>query len=172
MRKKIILLITVFLVAVMTRMVYSYLSDQVQKQNKMSIGENTIIPEESFQPGDFVPGSVFVKAPSLKNTGNVICYVRMMVECSRSDMESLIEMNWNTSDWTEKKDDGYYYYKRKLYPEETSVPIFTQVSISNNIREEELKDFNIIVYGESIQAGEFDNYEKAWEQSAYANMGE
>lgn len=156
--------ILILFITAMTGTVYSYLSDQAQRNNKMNVGENTIIPEEPFEPTDIVPGSVFVKKPSLKNTGEVNCYVRMMVECSRSDMESLIQMDWNTQDWTEKQADGYYYYKKVLKPEEVSVPIFTKVSVSKDASESSLKDFNIIVYGESIQVGGTNDYKDAWEQ--------
>lgn len=162
-RKKLFALMIILLIAIITGSVYSYLSDQTQKNNKMSIGENTIIPEEPFEPGDMEPGSIFVKKPSLKNTGIVDCYVRMMVECSRGDMESLIQMDWNTEDWTEKQEDGYYYYKKLLAPEEVSTPIFTQVSISEEVSESSLKDFDIIVYGESIQSGGINNYKEAWQ---------
>src|SRR5699024_11906724 len=75
-----------------------------------------------FEPSDLIPGNSFVKSPSLKNTGVVNCYVRMLVECSTSEMEQALEIDWNTTDWTSKQEDGYYYYKKSLSPGETSVP--------------------------------------------------
>ena len=163
-KKRVILSIVVLLIVMATGTVYSYLSDQIERRNNMSIGENTIIVEEPFEPSDLIPGNSFVKSPSLKNTGVVNCYVRMLVECSTSEMEQALEIDWNTTDWTSKQEDGYYYYKKSLSPGETSVPIFTTISVKETVSDSDLEDFEIIVYGESIQVGSANSYEQAWEQ--------
>ncbi|CVI73163.1 hypothetical protein NDGK_02891 [Clostridiales bacterium CHKCI001] len=163
-KRKVFLGIVVLLIVMTTGTVYSYLSDQTERKNNMNIGENTVIVEEPFEPSDLIPGSSFIKSPSLKNTGVVNCYVRMLVECSTSEMEETLQIDWNTMDWTPKQKDGYYYYKKVLSPGETSVPIFTKVSVKEEVSDSDLKDFEIIVYGESIQVGAASNYEQAWEQ--------
>lgn len=163
-KRKTFLAVVILFIAVTTGVVYSYLSDQAEKRNNMSIGENTVVVEEPFEPSDLIPGNSFVKSPSLKNTGVVNCYVRMFVACSTSEMEQALEIDWNTVDWTSKQADGYYYYKKVLSPGETSVPIFTKVSVKEDVLESDLKDFEIIVYGESIQVGTASDYEQAWEQ--------
>ena len=57
--------------------------------------------------------------------------------------------------------DGYYYYKYILKTGESSPSLFTKVTI-NEIPAEEIKDFDILVYVESYQSADFDNYHDAW----------
>ena len=65
-KKRVILSIVVLLIVMATGTVYSYLSDQTERKNNMSIGENTIIVEEPFEPSDLIPGNSFVKSPFRK----------------------------------------------------------------------------------------------------------
>lgn len=143
--------------------IYGYLSARDEKQNTAFIGENTIEPEESFEPpSEIKPGSSFLKEPSLKNTGNTACYVRMFAECSDSRIGKFLSMDFNGQEWTEKQADGYYYYKLPLEPGETAIPLFTRVTVSDEAEEDALEDFEIIIYGESIQKGKNQSYTEAW----------
>ena len=61
-------------------------------------------------------------------------------------------MTFNTEDWTEKQEDGYHYYKHILPVGVTSPALMTAVKIADDAHLEELEDFQIIVYSESVQS--------------------
>ena len=71
--------------------------------------------------------------------------------------------NYNTTDFTYNKNDGYYYYKKVLKKGETTPSLFTTVTISKNIPQDEIRKFDIIVYQESYQSYGFDSYQAAWD---------
>lgn len=142
---------------------YAYYSDSHDKVNKLSIGENTTVIQETFTPPDhIVPGDTFTKKPVVKNTGTVPCYVRMFCELSNSDAAAFTTLDFNTTDWTEKQSDGYYYYKKILQPGASTTALFTTVKISDSIDASQLMDYQIIVYEESVQSGGFSNYTEAF----------
>ena len=80
-------LILIFLVTV--AVVYAYLSDQGEKDNNFTVGNNSVEIEEDFTPppemheGD----NPFVKEVRVTNTGNVPCYVRAFFDFSDSEVK-------------------------------------------------------------------------------------
>lgn len=74
----------------------------------------------------------------LKNVGGHDAYVRVSVEKIITLAEgvegtadtTLVKLNLNTADWTEK--EGYYYYNEKLAAGETSKPLFTTVTLDES----------------------------------------
>lgn len=142
--------------------IYAYFSDTESKQNTLSIGADTTeIAEEFDPPEEIAPGTVFVKKPSVKNTGSVPCYVRVLCEFSDSMYEDLFSLDFNTDDWTGKQDDGYYYYKRILNPGSTTEPLFTTVTYSGG--QDFDSEFEIIVCEESVQSENYSNYKDAFD---------
>ena len=64
---------------------------------------------------------------------------------------SVITMNFNTTDWTEK--DGFYYYNKALKPGEKSVPLFTKVHFSDELGNEYMEaEIVIDVTMQAVQA--------------------
>lgn len=81
-----------------------------------------------------MPGMAVDKIVTVKNVAANECWVRVRVEknielaqgkTGTPDL-SLLKIDFNTADWTEK--DGYYYYNSKLDPAETTIPLFTTVT--------------------------------------------
>lgn len=81
-----------------------------------------------------MPGTPVTKIVEVKNTGasdawvrvKVVKKIELAVPTDNFD-ESLVELELNTKDWTEK--DGYYYYNKMLKPGEvTDPPILTAVT--------------------------------------------
>lgn len=136
----------------------AYFSDSDTRNNSLIIGENEITVEESFpHPSD---PSEFEKVVTIKNTGNVSCYIRALVEFDQGDIGNLYEMDINTTDWTEKQSDGYYYYKKEVAPGETTIPLMTTVK---QVKEGTVEsDFSINVKSDSIQSKGFTDYKSAW----------
>lgn len=121
-----------------------------------------------------------MKNPSVecvKEDGAVDCYVRMYCEYADSTAEDITDIDFNTTDWTAKQDDGYYYYKKKLSPGESTKPLFTKVTVKSEEGDghsvadiiSNVYDFDLICYAESVQAYDakgdtyYTDYSSAWE---------
>ncbi len=140
-------------------MVYSYFQDQDSQDNVLLIGENVIeIEEEVEYPEELVPGTTFLKQPTIANTGDVDCYVRVWIGFQDDSFVNMVSMDINTDDW-QLSEDGYYYYQSVLAAGESTTPLFTTVSLLDTYNEE---DFDIIVYSESVQAETFDDCYEAF----------
>lgn len=124
--------------------------------------EKVKIVEEFNPPSELKPGISFTKKPSVKNTGTIPCYVRLFAEANDSRIGSYLNIDFNSTDWTERQSDGYYYYKKVLNPNETTTPLFTRVKVSDDVDEKELTDFNIIVFADTVQSEGYSNMEDAF----------
>lgn len=103
---------------------------------------------------DVMPGETVSKNAMVENTGGQEAYIRVKVtthieltDGTQGDA-SLVSLNFNTEDWTEK--DGYWYYNYPLSPDETTSPIFTRAEFSgkmNNDFQESKAIINVIAYG-------------------------
>ena len=143
---------------------YAYYIDQDSKINKITIADNTIeIIEDFTPPEDVKPGDTITKTPYVKNTSETSCYVRMFVEFSDSEVAEMSNIDFNTTNWNQKADDGFYYYKAVLKPGEQTVPLFNKVNILTSADQSKLNDFDIIVYAESVQSEGFDSYNEAFQ---------
>ena len=139
--------------------VLAYYTDAEQQANRFQIAKNKVEITEEFPNNEIDPPTPLKKVVSVTNKGNE-AYVRVKVRFSDGDIEKYSTIDWNTTDW--KYDDGYYYYT-KVLPEEAKTPdLFTKVTISEDIPDDLLKDFDIYVEAESIQVGYFKTYQEAW----------
>ena len=143
----------------------AYLTAAAKITNTVTVGYNEIEIVEDFTPPiEMKPGVSFQKEVAVSNTGPVDCFVRVLSLFSRSDMEDLCDVNYNTQDWEYNETDQYWYYKHSLKAGETTEPLFDTVKIHDDASETAIKAFDIIVYAESYQdSGEFSNYQAAWE---------
>lgn len=64
-------------------------------------------------------------------------------------MENVCSIDYNKTDWRKDEQDGYWYYNSLLKSGETTKPLFTTVTISSDVEEDNLQDFDINVYHES-----------------------
>lgn len=133
---------------------FAYFTAHKSKVNAMTFGENVIETEEEFPNPDPKPGDSVKKEVSIKNTGDVPCFVRTKIEFSNDKAESISTMDINTTDW-EKNSDGYYYYKKIVPVDKSTTRLMSAVKIADNANLDELEDFEIIVYSESVQAEGF-----------------
>lgn len=94
-------------------------------------------------PDKVVPGDEVDKIPVITNTGTADCWVRMQVTlippeqdlvqrgAQQSGLAALIDMDYDEVNWTLEGD--WYYYKESLAPGEAAPPLFTQVSLSQEM---------------------------------------
>ncbi|MDR1927185.1 MAG: SipW-dependent-type signal peptide-containing protein [Oscillospiraceae bacterium] len=130
---------------------YLYATDAAV--NSFTIGENRVEIEEPFEPPPKLePGITFPKAPAVRNTGNLACFVRMRADFSDALAKATCEaLDINTAHWEYDATDGYYYYKHLLEPGEITEALFEEVKIKSAATEAELREFDITVYAESRQ---------------------
>jgi len=76
-------------------------------------------------------------------------------------MEKYCSVDWNMDDFL--YEDGYFYYYFPLEAGEETSSLMTSISVSGELKEEEIQAFSLIVYAESYQADGFTNYIEAWE---------
>lgn len=168
----IVLILCVALCAVSFTVTYSYLISQDSAVNTFIVGENTVeITEEYEPPKKLSPGIEFKKAPSVKNTGNLPCFVRVRADFSDNRAEEFCEpLDIDTQNWEYDESSGYYLYKNVLNVGETTPPLFTTVKLKTEksdgtaYTENDMIDFDILVYAESVQQGECtpDEYSSVW----------
>lgn len=167
-KKKLAVLLAVFLMAgAVTSGIYAYLSAKDSRVNRLTFGQNVIETEEEFPTPDPRPGDSIEKKVRVKNTGDVPCFVRTRILFSNGDAEGVSTLELNTTDWTERQEDGYHYYKHILPVGKNSADLLTAVKIADSARLEELKDFQIIVYSESVQS---EGYEEGQFREAFESL--
>ena len=143
--------------------VVAYFVDADRAKNTLVIGGSNIEIVENFVPPEKLkPGVTFTKNVRVKNLGLSDCYVRVMAKFSDSDIGKYCEVDWNTEEWIYNKEDGYWYYPKSISKGDKTPSLLTKITLSEDIPESAIKDFNMIVYAESYQSKGFDTYEAAW----------
>lgn len=143
--------------------VLAYLTATDTADNAIRIGSNDVEIVEDFDPPDeLLPNTSFHKDVKIKNMGESPCYIRVKVKFTDMDIGKYCTLDINKK-WV-LKDDGYYYYPDLVDSEEITESLFTTVEIGD-APEEAIKDFDIIVYAESVQIiGDSQaGYEETWE---------
>ena len=103
---------------------------EVEEWSKNENGE--IVPFENVD--GVMPGEEISKIVQIRNTGLSEAYVRVFVdkEIVLSDdskgnvNQDMVNINFNTTDWTANS-DGFYYYNKVLKPGEVTEPLFSSV---------------------------------------------
>ncbi len=155
---------------------YSYLISEDTESNAFTAGETVIEVHEEYEPPPKLePDTTITKKPKVKNTGNLPCFVRMRADFSDSKAEAFCEPLAINADW-EYKDDGYYYYIKPLMPGAETSYLFEKIVIKSTdegVSENDMIDFDVLVYAEARQQGEYsdDEYMKAWSKEGDAGAG-
>lgn len=143
---KLIIIALLCCITVPAALAYLIWNDSVK--NNFTMGENTSHIEETFGSyTEFEAGKSYEKNVTVKNDGSVPCYVRVFAEIEDPDVAATISIDFNTTDWTAKQADGFYYYKKALAVSETTAPLFTTLKVKSD-----LSDFKMICYSETVQA--------------------
>ena len=170
---------------------YAYFTYMQSLKNSFTIGTNTITVTEDFEPPkEMEPGeNVFKKKVQVENTGTVPCFVRVFMDFSDSSIADISQISPDGTDYyaaaeyadhlpdgwvyvLEEEDDslgGYYYYTEIVEPGKQTEPLLEKVKTHFDTADQ-IIDYDIIVYSESVQAldkdgAEFegnDAYRTAW----------
>lgn len=142
--------------------IFAYFTSSDAKVNEFTVGINETPVEEEFVPPDkMVPGSEIVKKIRLHNVKTPPCVVRCRIDFSDSDMENLVDIDYDTEKW-HLRDDGYWYYKGVLGPDDLTSALMQYVKVSEDATESQIKDFDIYVYAESKSCKLTDKYYDVW----------
>lgn len=153
----------------------AYFSDYDKAENQVAVGRNVTeivedFPEPTPTPTD--TGKKYKKIVQISNeseeaASSVDCFVRVLVTFSDYDIgQAVTLLELDTENWVYDESDGYYYYKNILKKGNCTTPLFKGFYIENEKLDlqyqKEKKNFYINIYEESIQAGTFEDYRKAW----------
>ena len=150
----------------------AYMTDSASLLNQMTPGNNTSRIVEDFPPvspqnpedDPVFQKTVQITAPAASGQ-NVDCYVRARILYSNSDIGNTVTLSGTDPAWI-KGNDGYYYYTHKLREGETTAPLFTSLAIDSTKQNDRskayVKNFEVSIYEESVQAGSAQNYSAAW----------
>lgn len=140
---------------------YAYFTARQSRINEVSAARNDIeIVEEFTPPGELKPGQKITKKVAIKSTSGTTCYVRVRAHFSDAAAAAFCEPLIAGNGWT-LGEDGYYYWEKQLQPGEMTGQLFDSVTIKSSIREEELRDFDLLIYAESVACDGLDGRD-AW----------
>lgn len=177
-KDRILLAVLMVLLLVATSItVYAYFTTKKTVTNSINLGYNDIEVKENFEPPlNLTAGTTFTKEPYVFNAGNVACYVRIKCVVSDSRIEQFLKIYYDENkqrsnpesegseesgydkdlgynrEFEYNEEDGYWYYKHVLDPNEQTPPLFNTVKIADNADDTVQNGFDIYVYAESIQA--------------------
>lgn len=154
----------------------AYFSDYDKKINTVAVGQVTTEIEEDFPDPTPTPmennpsykKEIWVGNYSNSEKGfNADCYVRMMISYSNDDIGRGVEiLGLDTVNWIYNSTDGYYYYRNVVAEGEKTTPLCTGFRINSekidDTYKNNLSDFEINMYEESVQAEGFEDFESAW----------
>lgn len=175
-KKLLVLLATVTGISLWAKGAAAYQTAFDLKKNQLRVGYNhTEIGEEFPSPTPF-PGDrdedikkkVWVTNRSVDGKeGSTDCYVRVALVYSNSDIgKAVILKNLDEANW-KNGGDGFYYYKTVLKDGQSTTPLFDGMTIkASQVQKEYLDDieqFEVQVYEESVSAEGYDDYKSAWE---------
>lgn len=135
--------------------------------NEFTIGNvTTELVEDFYQNPD--NKTEFTKTPRVTNIGADPCLVRLRMTVTPEEIVDKYVVDkegnpvvpnkkylqiegWSNEKWVLNKADGYLYYSDILQPGESTVPVFTNVTV-NYDDANPWEDFDIILYQEAVQA--------------------
>lgn len=150
----------------------AYFTYQQHLGNTFSVGENRVEITEEYEPPkeSGIGDNIYKKKVQVKNTGSAPCFVRVIAEFSDSQVrdKSFLspdgESFYSASGYAGHLPDswayiplgedgllgGYYYFTEPVAPGRSTTALFEAVN-SHFDTQEEIKDYEIIIYAESVQ---------------------
>lgn len=173
-RKSTIIAIAATLAAVMAiaigTTVAFYQEQTAEAVNTFAVGNVTTEIVEIFNK---ISDTEYQKEPSVANTGENDCYIRMRVSVTPGEALDNLSIDFDTANWTRKTGaDGedWYYYNNSVAPGQSTTPLFTKVNVSYDEEEHPWIDFDIILYQEAVQSEVVVNGETITDSASIWNL--
>ena len=131
-----------------THRINSWITEQSHRLKTFSIGKKKVEIREEFPDQELTPGKIIKKEAGFTNTGMVPMYVRAVYLFSNKEAEEGSELLMGSTLW-EKADDGYYYYKKIVQPQESTELILKGI----HWKKQKITDgFDLTIYTDAVQA--------------------
>ena len=178
-RMRIVLAAVVLVIAAAAAamVVYAYIQSIVEQPNTFQIAEGSVEITETFTEPEVVSmDNTFEKVVTVRNTGTSDQYVRVFLHFSDSSVQEKSRIvyansaegtSWSNflanppQGWvyvpeTDSVLGGYFYYTQILTPGSTTPPLIQGIktSFGNGTNTDQITDFDVIVYTESVQTVE------------------
>lgn len=143
-QKLLVLSVLAICLATLTTGTLAYFTSERKEHNVITTGGVEIellewADADKTQPFEnltgVMPNTDVIKIAEVENTGEVPAWVRVKIE-KKIDLAdgvqaqvnpAMVELDINTTDWTQGE-DGYLYYNKALLPGEKTEPVFTSVT--------------------------------------------
>jgi len=114
-----------------------YVDIELEEWSELPSEDGDGVPFEDV--AGVMPGAEISKIVTVKNIGDADAYIRVKADLDviladnviGTPNLSLVHIDYNTHDWTEK--DGYWYYNSVLSPDEITPPLFTTVKFDESM---------------------------------------
>ena len=114
-----------------------YVDIELEEWSELPLEDGDGVPFEDV--AGVMPGAEISKIVTVKNIGDADAYIRVEVDLDviladnviGTPNLSLVHIDYNTHDWTEK--DGYWYYNEVLSTDEITSPLFTTVKFDESM---------------------------------------
>ncbi|MEG0284886.1 MULTISPECIES: hypothetical protein [Vagococcus] len=131
----------VILIAIASASTYAWFttSDSKENQFKSNFKYEVVLVDKFATPETFEFGNPYPKAVSVKNTGDIPAFARLLVfpEFKKGDeilpIDESLGIKYNisaNSDWL-LGEDGFYYYTKIIKPGEESPVLFDEVTVDS-----------------------------------------
>lgn len=163
MKKIAAIMLTLLIAGISTGAAFAYLTARQTVDNVLTAADTEICITEKFDPPkEIQPGTVIPKTVAVTSSSSVDCYVRVLAEFSDRNAENFCEPLKIQEGWR-KSEDGYYYWKEKVKPGETTGNLISEIVIKQDAQKTELKDFEVLIYAEAVACQE-DSMQDAWKK--------
>lgn len=115
---------------------------EIQLEEWAENEDGELVPFENVD--GVMPGEEISKIVQIRNTGASEAYIRVKVDKDialsaegtvGSADQSMVTIDFNTTDWT-AGEDGFYYYNKVLNPGEVTEPVFSSVTFNKDMGNE------------------------------------
>ena len=172
--------------AVLATGTLAYFTAEETAQNVITMGSLKMELVELNEEGkpwtnveNIVPGMEVTKKAYVENNGSVDFYTRVKItksflpaqgeELPQLDTD-LVELDLNEKYW-ERGEDGFYYYREPVAPDEETEPLFTKVTFSTDMGNE-YQNVQVIIDLEAQAVQSRNNGERALEATGWPESEE
>lgn len=164
-KRTLIISLIIALTAIISSSTIAYYSASEKAINVITTGGVSIELNEYGEGGkafedieNALPGDTYVKQVEIENTAENPVWVRANVEIGielqdpeAKPEEGAVILDFDTANWT-LGDDGYYYYNSALNASETTLPVFSHVTLSKDM-DNRYQDctIHVIVAAQAVQ---------------------
>ena len=164
MKKIIIPLLAVIVLAVGIGSTYAFFTVSHSSDNPITVGYCDIKVNESGNiPTDIPSGEAFTinDTVTVTNTGTTDCYIRAAIDFDSNHSETASTIKGMDDKWI--LNNGFYYYSDQVKAGNTTAPLLTGIDVSA-LDEDVAAGYKVGIYFEAVDPGNSQGYQGAWQE--------